>query len=1144
MSTAEPKESAPPAKGAKPAQPPADETPEGMRGVDVATLDEAQLSQILEKSFLAKTDPLHKQLAQSAEIRKQVEESSALKEQELSQVTSERQRRRTDLDATLKKLADREARLQQFKSRLQADAKAKGNEAALQAADRLREIDRREMEIRRREAALQDQENSISAKVAELEDRKRAMRHEADELEKSKKDVESRFAKGEITAKERDRQLKSFNDQLVEQSEELRARQSKLDEQEASLQKELEDARALKAHQGETEKQLRQEKDTLDTKLKELLKFRDESAARERSFLDVEQEMHAEMSQLEQQRQALEAHEAVLQEDQERLETEIKEAREAAQRMRDSEEDARKKLAALEMSLRAAVDEGALLKARLIEESQRREVQEKEAVQRKGELDRYERKLHEEISLRQRAERALEEAKHGLVEAQEELRRQTTRGEEMEKLLEGGEAKMAELEASLEGARGESLKLTKKLQAEDKELEVMRRQLDEQKKRREVSEGRMKELEEAVQTLEREVEADALKWNVLQEHSDKQSKELESLNSSLNKERETLKSQETLTKRTQVALEEARGQVEREVQARGKVEQEARRLEDSVKQLKVVAESNDKGRQVAEADRAAKEQQLDRALSNLRDEERRRQETQLKLQEQMEELQHVRDALGQAERQRDRDQETVDRMDREITKLKTDMAKVSLSATSGGDVSAEIKQLATDLERAKVEWLEANKLVRAKDQALNDVQQQVEKERHQRNELELQLRFAMEEIEGQRLDLNKTRAEAKGAASMAARAAAAVHAQPAPPAPAMATPSTAAASGPVAAPSAQAPFAPFAPPAPTQPGAHSAPVAAAQSARRDLDERISVLSSSGSDLAPLRKLDESATTPQPTRRALVKGRLSLPSELLNYLNKPNGRSIIINGKRRTGKSNFALELAEALANFDDEVLLLFTHEPDKRLHDAYAWVGEKRLDDFLLFNRANTPDAIMQPPPADARAARQKLVDAVRALKPDLPPGALPPVLDRPKSYRINTERIARLLALNPGMAEIVNLYDAVERLLPNKLVIVIDRVDALSRKYGIEYKSLVETLQRDLVRGANCDLILVQERDDQHSADRSVDGVLVMRDISRTEDFLGEIAIANLTDVVLRRPRALYRFDDGRIRMIESADVGSSTEG
>jgi hypothetical protein len=320
--------------------------------------------------------------------------------------------------------------------------------------------------------------------------------------------------------------------------------------------------------------------------------------------------------------------------------------------------------------------------------------------------------------------------------------------------------------------------------------------------------------------------------------------------------------------------------------------------------------------------------------------------------------------------------------------------------------------------------------------------------------------------------------------------------------------------------------------------------AAAVAPARATQERLSVLGSAGSDLAPLRKLDEAAGPAPPPRRPIAKGRISLPAELLNYLNKPNGRSIIINGKRRTGKSSFALELAEAMAEFDDEVLFLFTHDLDKRVLEAYPWATDKRLEDYLTLNRPNEPEAITQPPPSDLRADRQHMLEAVRAVRKDIKVSALPPILDRPKAYRINTERIKRLLSLNPAMVEIINLYDAVERLLPHKVVIVMDRADALARKYGIEYKSLMETLQRDLVRGANCDLIIVQERDDQHSADKAVDGVIVMRDISRTEDFLGELAITNLTDVVLKRPRALYRFEDGRIRMIESADVGSGMEG
>jgi KaiC/GvpD/RAD55 family RecA-like ATPase len=330
-------------------------------------------------------------------------------------------------------------------------------------------------------------------------------------------------------------------------------------------------------------------------------------------------------------------------------------------------------------------------------------------------------------------------------------------------------------------------------------------------------------------------------------------------------------------------------------------------------------------------------------------------------------------------------------------------------------------------------------------------------------------------------------------------------------------------------------------PAPAPLPSAQAPAAAPS---QDMMARMAVLSNQAADLAPLRKLDDAGAAAQIARRALAKGKISLPAELLNYLNKPNGRSIIINGKRRTGKSNLALALAEALAGFDEDVLLLLTHEPEKRLSDAYAWLAEKRAEDFLLFGRPNTPDAILQPPSGDPAAARQRLVDAVRQVRGDPSSSALPRVLERPRSFKINTERISRLLSLNPAMAEVINLYDAVERLLPSKVVIVVDRADSLARKYGIEYKSLVETLQRDLVRGANCDLIIVQERDDQHSADKSVDGVIVMRDISRTEEFLGELAIANLTDVVLKRPRALYRFDEGRIRMIESADVGSGMDG
>src|SRR3989304_3826058 len=57
-STPDSKDDAPPPGAAKRPKAAQEEMPEAMRGVDVAALDEAQLGPILEKSFLAKTDPL------------------------------------------------------------------------------------------------------------------------------------------------------------------------------------------------------------------------------------------------------------------------------------------------------------------------------------------------------------------------------------------------------------------------------------------------------------------------------------------------------------------------------------------------------------------------------------------------------------------------------------------------------------------------------------------------------------------------------------------------------------------------------------------------------------------------------------------------------------------------------------------------------------------------------------------------------------------------------------------------------------------------------------------------------------------------------------------------------------------------------
>ena len=57
------------------------------------------------------------------------------------------------------------------------------------------------------------------------------------------------------------------------------------------------------------------EKEALESKLKDLIVIRDQAAARERSFLEVEQELQAEIAQMAGAKTALAQHEDVLRED-------------------------------------------------------------------------------------------------------------------------------------------------------------------------------------------------------------------------------------------------------------------------------------------------------------------------------------------------------------------------------------------------------------------------------------------------------------------------------------------------------------------------------------------------------------------------------------------------------------------------------------------------------------------------------------------------------------------------------------------------------------------------------------------------------------------------------------------------------------
>ena len=99
----------------------------------------------------------------AAELAAVAVADGAAKPHEIAKVEAEQQRRKAEMLALTRRLAEREKRMKDLKQRLGAEASAAGGEAGRASADRLREIDRREMELKRREDDLLRRESQWAA---------------------------------------------------------------------------------------------------------------------------------------------------------------------------------------------------------------------------------------------------------------------------------------------------------------------------------------------------------------------------------------------------------------------------------------------------------------------------------------------------------------------------------------------------------------------------------------------------------------------------------------------------------------------------------------------------------------------------------------------------------------------------------------------------------------------------------------------------------------------------------------------------------------------------------------------------------------------------------------------------------------------
>lgn len=246
----------------------------------------------------------------------------------------------------------------------------------------------------------------------------------------------------------------------------------------------------------------------------------------------------------------------------------------------------------------------------------------------------------------------------------------------------------------------------------------------------------------------------------------------------------------------------------------------------------------------------------------------------------------------------------------------------------------------------------------------------------------------------------------------------------------------------------------------------------------------------------------------------------IPEELLQFFGSPGGHSLIVKGAAGTGKTTFALQLAEELGE-DARAFYMSIRVSDASLYRQFPWLETQR--ERLKVTGARPSRTEETPAGKVDRTELQKLEGRVEMGQ------------EGDESYEKHGEGemagdASLIFDLGSDLPEIDLAYDEVERNLPKATLVLVDSIDGLSERYGIVASKLINTLQRDLVERGSARVVYVLEGSGETRLDYLGDGVVSFRSEEHSGRRLRIMTIEKLRGTEIRQHRYIYTLKDGRI--------------
>ena len=221
---------------------------------------------------------------------------------------------------------------------------------------------------------------------------------------------------------------------------------------------------------------------------------------------------------------------------------------------------------------------------------------------------------------------------------------------------------------------------------------------------------------------------------------------------------------------------------------------------------------------------------------------------------------------------------------------------------------------------------------------------------------------------------------------------------------------------------------------------------------------------------------------------------TLPNEIVRFLENPGGHSLIVRGNAGTGKTTFVLQVAEEFKD-RQRAHYLSTRVSDSSLLRQFPWLAER------LITREET-------------GTRRR--SGFRRLK-------------GMGSGDLVVPRKEMTISIGKTMPDLENLYDLVEK-SGERVLVIIDSIDALADRYELKCRELMIALQRDLVEGQGANLLFVLESND-HMLDYLGDGVVECSRVEHERRLIREMDLMKLRGVEVQQPLYLFSLKGGKFR-------------